>query len=82
MFVDEKIRQIKRAEKNVSAVSSLVNDPLFYEYIGEIRSKLNMSDRESTSGTSGSDSESYESSSSEEVVLKPVFVSKIRENHM
>lgn len=35
-----------------------------------------MSDRESTSDTSGSDSESYESSSSEELVLKPVFVSK------
>lgn len=35
-----------------------------------------MSDRESSSGTSGSDSESYESSSSEEEVLKPVFVSK------
>lgn len=76
MFVDEKIRQIKRAKKNVSAVSSLVNEPLFYEYIGEIRSKLNMSDSESTNDTSGSDSESYESSSSEEVVLKPVFVSK------
>lgn len=35
-----------------------------------------MVDKESSSDTSGSDSESYESSSSEEVVLKPIFVSK------
>lgn len=35
-----------------------------------------MSDMESSNDASGSDSESYESSSSEEVVLKPVFVSK------
>lgn len=41
-----------------------------------------MTDRESSSDTSGSDAESYESSSSEEVVLKPIFVSrKQRKSH-
>lgn len=35
-----------------------------------------MSDQDSSSYTSGSDGESYESSSSEEVVLKPVFLTK------